>query len=1326
MKIEQPYGKYNIVPTLSKKKPLIKKPKFSDNLTLDKLSFRFFLFFLPFLGLVQIIAQYLGLPLNNFNTIYDPISNTNIYNTTWKTFYVSEYKRILKPSKAKNYKKINCYDQVAFIKLKSRYQNQHNSLYCTLIPFSVNKFDTNYYSYYFSGNRKFPFYLFSNYSLKFDQIPSKMESNLKIKRKRRVKPLLKKKLKYNDILEKTSKPKKPFSLSKKPFSLQFLLIQRKLNPKLKLITSEHYKRYELLIRKYKTNIKNRKPVLKKTNDLLETFKERVYLRKALFKYYREAFFNQNDKLLNFKKVRFREYKKFKKLRKSNLILKKLINKKLNYSKIFNIFNKLEFSYLNSNLRPRIYSGYRFPDHLNFKRKNSPEILKVYMTGAQRNFFIKKFYKSLKHTSKRNNVLYIHDKQKSTHLNFQKFTTVYNNENLPESKQKSNKLTEFYFKQLPKIPIIFEPIEFVYSSESLNPHSWLVITKLGVVYLGFYILRDIFLGYGREIAVSIFDIMAILGLIGDDPEFLKEELGLGPKNKGYRAVRKVERSFKEIAGLIPLMMELGDQILVLKAKRGPFGNLFKFYDKPNIVTEISFQFRPVLLVGAPGTGKTFIVQAIAGETNAPVVLQSGSIIKDHRERGKGARAIMNLFRRARRAAPCIVFIDEMDEIGLRRSGLSLNPYGGPDIIESIDGDQAPIVTMDDVQKILPKARVQTTLKQDLEKIRDDKTRHYLETISQFKQRISKQVRLKEMKKRQIEVRKRAEQLAALAQLLSELDGVDPLGNIMVFGATNRPHVLDPALLRAGRFHKVITMTLPGYKKRIEILKLYTSRLKSSAAAIRYFAKRTEGFSAADVAAIANQSTLVAICENEPISMRIFDEGFDRVMTYDANRAANKLVLRKLKKLCRFVIRKWCINSFFNENFQLKALNKPVQFSSGFNIKNSLIMLGLRNLTYYKAGQALVETILPKHPSSQYFDIRGREKHFRSFQRNTLLLTLMERLMDRVRVESRLTGLISGKAAEYFSVYSSILAHFSTSNLDTDITTTGYEDLKVATVLAVLMVEKWYYYADSICTRLTHPIIKNRKNFAYSSFELRVLKAMTKEMFQRFDFENLLKKITDPKSTDYWWPEELIEEVEYFDKEFRDWYRIFLHEPEETARNLEWVPPEKYYTDFNIQALYAILYWRDYIRLSSDYLYHSLLISCFNLSYSILTNNRELIDHIVDFTFRYRQVRENHITALSKSFIKKKTKSSARKLDFENFIVREGWGKFSRRRNPRSINIIKINEELEKQEEEMIRKAEEKAKEEAKDKKGTKKKKKKRVNKLLEFLIKIKLPTRFLTY
>ena len=1172
-----------------------------------------------------------------------------------------------------------------------------------------------------------------------------MESNLKTRRKRRFKNLLKKRqntFKVNKVQTSLFSVDKNNIKSETAFLWKFPAGKEKIGCTIKKVTTKRLK--QPLIKKSKINknsykkifsrSKTNSPQYKDTTNFLRKkiiinlnpgqLKERIYLRKNIFTYYREAFFNQNDKLLNFKTVRFRKYKKFK---KSNYILQRLLRNELHYSKILQLINRLELNYYNANLRPRLCSGYRFPDDIQIRNQTAPEVLKVHLTGKRRYFFIKEFLKSLKNKSKRNNILYLRDKLGSKHLNFHKFTTFYNKENFPESKKflKSEKIAELYFKFFPKIPIIFEPIDFVYSTESLTNHSWLVITKLGVVYLGFFILQDIFLGYGREIAISIFDIMTILGLIGDDPEFLKEELGLGPKNKGYRAVRKVERSFREIAGLIPLMMDLGDQILVLKAKRSPFGNLFGFYDKPNLVTEIKFHFRPVLLIGAPGTGKTFIVQAIAGETNAPVVLQSGSIIKDHRERGKGARSIINLFRRARRAAPCIVFIDEMDEIGLRRAGLSLNPYGGHDVVESIDTDQTPTVTMDDVQEILPKPRRQTTLQEDLEKIREDRTRYYLETISQFKQRIAKQIRIKEMQKRQLEVRKRAEQLAALAQLLAELDGVDPLGNIMVFGATNRPHVLDPALLRAGRFHKVITMTLPNYKKRIEILKLYTSRLQTSSAAIRYFAKRTEGLSAADIASIANQSAIVAIYNNEPISMLTFDEGFDRVMTYDANRAANKLSIKQLKQLCRFVVRKWFINSFYKQNFNYRLNKKTFNFSVKLKITNSLLLTGLRNLAYYKAGQALVQTILPRHPSSPYFDIRGREKHFRSLQRNTLLLTLMERLMNRVRVESRLIGLVSGKAAEYFSVYSSILSHFDNSYLNTDITTTGLEDLKTATVLAVLMVEKWYYYADSICTRLTHPRIKNRKRFAYSSFELRVLKAMTKEMYKRFDFENLLTKIIDPRSTDYWWPDELIEEIEYFDKTFSEWYRIFLPEPEETLRNLNWVPPEKYYSDFNVQSLDIVLYWRDYIRLSSDYLYHSLIISCFNLSYSILTNHRELLDYVVDFTFRYRQVRENHIKALSKLFIKKKKKSPPAELDLEKFIVRESWGKFSRRRNPRFINILGINEELEQKEEEMLKKLEEeKAQEKGKiadDKKETK-----RVNKLLEFLIKIKMPTRFLSY
>lgn len=206
---------------------------------------------------------------------------------------------------------------------------------------------------------------------------------------------------------------------------------------------------------------------------------------------------------------------------------------------------------------------------------------------------------------------------------------------------------------------------------------------------------------------------------------------------------------------------------------------------------------ILLVGPPGTGKTLLARATAGEANVPFFSITGS---DFMEMfvGVGASRVRGLFENARKAAPCIIFIDELDSIG-RRRGAGLG--GGHD------------------------EREQT-----------------------------------------------------LNQLLSELDGFEPTENVVVMAATNRPDILDPALLRPGRFDRRVTVDLPTLHARRQILEIH-ARNKPLAADVdlQRLARGTPGFSGADLENILNEAALLAARQHKDvIELSDIDAARDRIL------------------------------------------------------------------------------------------------------------------------------------------------------------------------------------------------------------------------------------------------------------------------------------------------------------------------------------------------------------------------------------------------------------------------------------------------------------------
>ena len=260
-------------------------------------------------------------------------------------------------------------------------------------------------------------------------------------------------------------------------------------------------------------------------------------------------------------------------------------------------------------------------------------------------------------------------------------------------------------------------------------------------------------------------------------------GLGEKGQVYEETeRKTKIKFKDVAGLDEEKEELIEIVDFLK--------------KPEKFTKMGAKIpKGVLLYGKPGTGKTLIAKAIAGEANVPFISMSGSEFIEMFA-GLGASRVRKLFEKARKLSPCIVFIDEIDAIGARRTSNS--------------GAET-------------------------------------------------------------------ENNQTLNQLLVEMDGFSSEETIIVLAATNRPEMLDKALLRPGRFDRQITIPVPDLKGRLEILKIHSEDKKlSENVNLESIAEDTAGFTGAELANILNEAAIIAtINKHEEIENDDIEEAVKKV-------------------------------------------------------------------------------------------------------------------------------------------------------------------------------------------------------------------------------------------------------------------------------------------------------------------------------------------------------------------------------------------------------------------------------------------------------------------
>jgi cell division protease FtsH len=260
-------------------------------------------------------------------------------------------------------------------------------------------------------------------------------------------------------------------------------------------------------------------------------------------------------------------------------------------------------------------------------------------------------------------------------------------------------------------------------------------------------------------------------------------------------KDVKVTFKDVAGIDEAKGELEEVVQFLK--------------DPEKSQRLGGQIpKGVLLVGAPGTGKTLLAKAVAGEAGVFFFSMSGSEFVEMIV-GVGAARIRDLFKQAKEHAPCIIFLDEMDALGKARG---LNPMGGHD------------------------EREQT-----------------------------------------------------LNQLLVEMDGFDPRAGVIILAATNRPDILDPALLRPGRFDRHVAIDKPDIRGREAILKVHAKDVElGSDVDLKKVAAMTPGFVGADLANLINEAALIAARGvGETVTMANFGEAAERIIggLEKKNRAMN---------------------------------------------------------------------------------------------------------------------------------------------------------------------------------------------------------------------------------------------------------------------------------------------------------------------------------------------------------------------------------------------------------------------------------------------------------
>ena len=445
---------------------------------------------------------------------------------------------------------------------------------------------------------------------------------------------------------------------------------------------------------------------------------------------------------------------------------------------------------------------------------------------------------------------------------------------------------------------------------------------------------------------------------------------------------------------------------LKEEKEEVSELIDFLKNPKKFQKLGARIpKGVLLVGPPGTGKTLLAKAVAGEANVPFYFISGSDFVELFV-GVGASRVRDMFKEAKRNAPCLIFIDEIDAVGRQRgSGIG----GGHD------------------------EREQT-----------------------------------------------------LNQLLTEMDGFGANEGIIIIAATNRPDVLDPALLRPGRFDRQVTVNLPDTEEREAILKVHAkNKVLAKDVNLKSISSRTSGFSGADLENLMNEAALLAVRKNESaITLEDIDEATDRVLMGPAK--TSRKVSEEIK---------W-----------LTAVHESGHAVIGLKLKDAMEVQKI--------------TIVPRGMAGGYTSYTPKEDNITRYTKNEMIAMITSSLGGRASEELFLGDVTTG-ASDDFKRSTNLARSMVTEYGMSDLGPIRYEQNQSENVFLGRDYNKTKNYSDQVALEIDKEVQKiitkcyeNAKEILEENKDLVMLLSHTlieKETITKEQIDELVRtgKIVDDK-------------------------------------------------------------------------------------------------------------------------------------------------------------------------------------------------------------------------
>nr|YP_010732083.1 cell division protein [Massjukichlorella minus]WDY12997.1 cell division protein [Massjukichlorella minus] len=633
-------------------------------------------------------------------------------------------------------------------------------------------------------------------------------------------------------------------------------------------------------------------------------------------------------------------------------------------------------------------------------------------------------------------------------------------------------------------------------------------------------------------------------------------------------------------------------------------------------------RGVLVVGPSGTEKTSLIQAIAGEAEVPIIVQSMRALT--LTYNKPYEQLEKIFKLARKEAPCLLFFDELDAIGKSRFNVVNSDIGSNDSLLSLDPEMGSTkLRFAHLSAVLQTDLLQKNSPLSTEPNRDENVSSSPESPIENKglqgnrsgtdtqgNNSTFTTYLQNQESEGIRIN-------LLLQLLTEMDGIKALNGVVIIATSEQPSLLDPALLRPGRFDKRINLQLPNHEKRIQLFKTETQKIgAANSMPWDYFGIRTANMSGIDILSAINHSAIRAILDDTVHTVETLEHGLNCVIGLPNKKISSASLQQSdpfhTSRLAFYQAGRGVVQSLLMEhpNVGFLSLTEPVATSvQSVLMSNSHFSQSNSEKVTHRSSHPTPILSLPQQPHSFPFKNNGplfKEKSAQqsspesldSLETDKKYRSLSTR--TRIDLETRLVGLYAGKAGELLHVSAkNILYAKDTKNqgiltdhsIQLDLTqrktigwlwqsNLGFSELLAASSLIHLMIDRWYLYSSKIFTLKSNQVrgslnneqIRNQQFlqiFQQVSKQLNSEKPKSRFWGNTYDqnqrsnlvsgmggkkFMPVLQSIKQDYKKAAWWEAKVCQQLQISERSYGKWYRIYLPKLEQNARNEEWLSPD----------------------------------------------------------------------------------------------------------------------------------------------------------------------------